>query len=380
MFNENAPTAFAPPEREEWREVNNETKEVAEHPLIRQLIDLVPDVFLILNPYRQIVYCNTRFLEALGVDRIEDVSGMRPGEALHCVHANDDGGCGTTEYCVYCGAVNSILKSQENHDIIACDECRIIAEGNTAFNFKVWAKNLTLDGENYTFFVARDISHEKRRALLERTFFHDIMNTAGGIQGIVAMLKDVQQDELDEFLALATTTANTLIEEIKAQRDLLAAETGELKLATSACDVSSILREVRDIYANHEVGIGKEIVIAPESVDTTIQTDPRLLKRVIGNMTKNALEATGLGNTVTLGASETPDGLKLYVHNVEVIPQSVRMQVFQRSFSTKSPDRGIGTYSIKLLGENYLKGKVDFESEQGKGTTFHIILPTVGGD
>ena len=375
MLNENAPTAFAPPEREEAQKIQCETKEVERLPLIRQLIDLVPDVFLILNPCRQIVYCNAKFLEALGVERVEDVSGMRPGEALHCVHANDEGGCGTSEHCVYCGAVNSILQSQENHDITACDECRIIAEGNTAFNFKVWATNLTLDGEDYTFFVARDISNEKRRTLLERTFFHDIMNTAGGIQGIVAILRDVQRDELDEFLALATTTANTLIEEIKAQRDLLAAETGELNLETTTCDTLSILHDIRDIYSNHEVGMGKEVVIASDSVNMPIQTDPRLLKRVVGNMTKNALEATELGHTVTLGAAETSDGVKLYVHNMEIMPESVKMQVFQRSFSTKGADRGIGTYSIKLLGENYLEGKVGFESEEGKGTTFHITLP-----
>lgn len=53
----------------------------------------------------------------------------------------------------------------------------------------------------------------------------------------------------------------------------------------------------------------------------------------------------------------------------------VQAQVFQRSFSTKGNDRGLGTYSMKLFGENYLKGKVYFQSDADKGTTFFLALP-----
>jgi len=54
------------------------------------------------------------------------------------------------------------------------------------------------------------------------------------------------------------------------------------------------------------------------------------------------------------------------------MPAEIQMQIFQRSFSTKGSDRGIGTYSIKLLAENYLKGKVDFSSNESEGTIFWV--------
>jgi signal transduction histidine kinase len=59
------------------------------------------------------------------------------------------------------------------------------------------------------------------------------------------------------------------------------------------------------------------------------------------------------------------------------MPESVRLQVFKRSFSTKGSDRGLGTYSIKLLTENYLGGEVGFASEEGNGTTFWVKLPAL---
>jgi sensor histidine kinase regulating citrate/malate metabolism len=52
------------------------------------------------------------------------------------------------------------------------------------------------------------------------------------------------------------------------------------------------------------------------------------------------------------------------------------MQLFQRSFSTKAATgRGVGTYSMRLLGEQYLGGRVEFTSREPDGTTFTLILP-----
>ena len=51
------------------------------------------------------------------------------------------------------------------------------------------------------------------------------------------------------------------------------------------------------------------------------------------------------------------------------------MQFFQRSFSTKSSGRGLGTYIMKLLSERYLDGKVSFASTEDDGTTFYASFP-----
>jgi signal transduction histidine kinase len=58
------------------------------------------------------------------------------------------------------------------------------------------------------------------------------------------------------------------------------------------------------------------------------------------------------------------------------MPRHVQQQLFQRSFSTKGGGRGLGTYSIKLLSERYLKGDVSFVSSQAEGTTFTVRFPS----
>jgi sensor histidine kinase regulating citrate/malate metabolism len=78
---------------------------------------------------------------------------------------------------------------------------------------------------------------------------------------------------------------------------------------------------------------------------------------------------------VTLGWSERDGGIEFAVHNPTVMPEEVQLQLFQRSFTTKGVGRGIGTYSMKLLGETYLAGRVAFDSHPETGTTFTLWLP-----
>ena len=110
-----------------------------------------------------------------------------------------------------------------------------------------------------------------------------------------------------------------------------------------------------------------------------IWTDEVLLGRVIGNLIKNALEASASGQTVTVAFENKRQPL-FAIHNPSVMPEAVQLQMFQRSFSTRrGRGRGIGSYSVKLLTEKYLKGKVWFVSRETEGTTFFVALPSPSG-
>lgn len=103
-------------------------------------------------------------------------------------------------------------------------------------------------------------------------------------------------------------------------------------------------------------------------------TDRNLLQRVLINLLKNALEETEPAGTVTAGIRNAGNKIIFWVKSEQVMPENVRMQLFKRSFSTKGTGRGIGTYSIRLLTENYLKGEAGFISNESLGTVFSIEL------
>jgi signal transduction histidine kinase len=143
----------------------------------------------------------------------------------------------------------------------------------------------------------------------------------------------------------------------------------------AAVNVLRLLRELAGLYSRHPAAAGRQVRVAPLSVEAVFETDARLLGRVLGNLVKNALEAAGVGATVTLGCDQGPDGLLFSVHNPECMPPEVQLQIFNRSFTTKGAGRGLGTYSVKLLAEKCLRGRVHFTSLPEQGTTFFVLLP-----
>ena len=166
-----------------------------------------------------------------------------------------------------------------------------------------------------------------------------------------------------------------LINEIQSQKTLLAAETNELILRVSEFRGMEVLELVAGAFRHHPVGENRTVRIAPESEDFLLASDRTLLARVMGNLVKNALEASDKGQTVTLGCRHNGLEAAFWCHNPKCMPREVQLQMFKRSFSTKGSGRGIGTYSVKLLTERYLKGHVSFVSSQETRTVFTVTWP-----
>jgi len=148
-----------------------------------------------------------------------------------------------------------------------------------------------------------------------------------------------------------------------------------LTVRMTALDSVAMLEDVRKTFAGQSCAEGREVRIDAHAEPVAFESDRTLLRRVLGNMLKNALEATDAGHTVTLGCDRSKDELRLWVHNPTDMPEDVRRQVFQRSFTTKGAGRGLGTYSMKLLAEHYLNGRVSFTGAPEDGTTFMAFLP-----
>ena len=210
---------------------------------------------------------------------------------------------------------------------------------------------------------------------IERVFFHDLINTAGGLNGLLTILKtEADPEEISELINKAEEASQTILEEIMSYSKLRAAEDGEIVVRIERVGTGELIRSAISRIGFHEVGQNKKIDIDAHSADIDIETDKLLLQRILINLLKNALEATEANGTVGIMVVEKNDKLIISVKNDGVMPDEVRAQVFQRSFSTKGRDRGLGTYSVRLMAENYLKGRASFKSTVAEGTIFSVEL------
>lgn len=368
------PTEFAPAELADPADLRRQIGAAARNFDANSLPGAVPALLLILNAQRQIVYANQSVLTLLKLDQAIDLLGKRPGEAFHCVHAlAAPQGCGTTAFCRTCGAVRAILTAQQGRPDV--QECRIIAAGDEALDLRIWTTPMEINGEKFTIFAVLDIRDEKRRRALERIFFHDIMNVAAGLRGFTDLLEASQPDDARRFQAMIRDLAGKLIEDIQAQRDLANAENNDLVSHPVPVQSRAMIAEVAAMYKHLADAKGVVIALASAAPELAFSSDKVLLRRVLGNLAKNAVEASQPGDTVTLDCRDAGACVEFSVHNPGAIPPDVQLQLFQRSFSTKGAGRGLGTYSVKLLTERYLQGTVAFSSSAEQGTLFTVRYP-----
>ena len=160
------------------------------------------------------------------------------------------------------------------------------------------------------------------------------------------------------------------------QQDLVYAENGNLSVNPEEIRINTIISSVYNLYADHNISIGKNLIKQYLAIDHFIITDPTLLIRSLGNLVKNALEAIRKGETVCISAEMNDRSVLFKINNDRIISPNIQLHIFQRSFSTKANSgRGIGTYSVKLIVEQYLNGKVRFISNDKEQTTFIIEVP-----
>ena len=111
-------------------------------------------------------------------------------------------------------------------------------------DLQVTAVPLDLDADRYAICTVSDIGAQKRRRVLERLFFHDVLNTAVGVKGLVEMLMETEGEQAVEIRGMLLTTAATLVEQIQSQRLLTVAENRDLTVTLQPLESLAFLRGI----------------------------------------------------------------------------------------------------------------------------------------
>ncbi|MBN2684421.1 MAG: HAMP domain-containing histidine kinase [Pontiellaceae bacterium] len=365
-------TFYAPAERTGDDELNEEIELITNSPVVAGLLQTVSGLLAVVNEQRQVVACNDKLLAELGIEDPHALLGLRPGEILKCVHAHEKpAGCGTTKYCSSCGAAIAMVTSFETN---ACSERLCALKTDTdEIALKVRSQPITLDGRRFLLLFLQDESRKELQASLERTFFHDIGNTLHIMKGISDLLFE---DQPSKDIAAIKKATDRLLEEVIMQRKLMDDCALHYDPKKEEVDAAEVFEELRSEMEQHPAAKKKNLALSVSDTNLHLHTDRPMLMRVLSNMLINACEATPPGGTIRLELERRDNRVEFSVWNHQAIPPEIQRRIFQRHFSTKNqPGRGIGTYSTKLFGEKFLRGKVSFTSSPERGTTFRFALP-----
>ena len=129
-----------------------------------------------------------------------------------------------------------------------------------------------------------------------------------------------------------------------------------------------------------------QILKAGVAVETELEPDaPRVLgvanqlEMALINLTVNALYAMGRGGRLQIRTRSAGSNVEISVtDNGCGIPQAIRSKIFQPFVTTRPEGQGtgLGLSTVLRIVERH-GGRIDFTTEEGKGTTFRVTLPAM---
>ena len=142
----------------------------------------------------------------------------------------------------------------------------------------------------------------------------------------------------------------------------------------TATDLEEVIKDLLLLKSNVPENV--KVSIHVENDSKNIMVDADLLKRILGNLVTNAVQAMPKGGNLSVYAYRESDDCVITVKDTGVgIPEEAKGRIFTPLFTTKSKGQGLGLAVVERLTAA-LGGTVTFESQEGKGTTFMVRLPT----
>lgn len=214
---------------------------------------------------------------------------------------------------------------------------------------------------------------------------HELRTPLTSIKGYANILISGKLGEVNEpvkeRLAKIDKHSNKLTKLVNDLLDIARIESGRVEMVPKTIAVKDLLDGVADLVRPQmkEKGLALDIRIAPGIRDVT--ADVGQLERVFINLLSNAIKYTPPGGSITVTASADHDHYRFDVADTGVgIPPEDQPKLFQEFFRANNqttPEQtgtGLGLSLVKRIVEAH-RGRIWFESQSNKGTTFSFTLP-----
>lgn len=211
---------------------------------------------------------------------------------------------------------------------------------------------------------------------------HEIRTPLNAIVGFSDMLAnepEFSNEERQEFVDIINTNTKLLLKLVGDVLELSRIESGNLSFTFQR---ESVCRLLDDVYQTHSLLIRPPLQFLKDfpPEDVQVNVDPMRLTQVLTNFLNNANKFTK-GGSIRLGYC-CPSGMSevhLYVEDTGIgIPHSEQKMIFERFYKRSEFSQGVGLgLSICVLIVEKMGGRIELQSEEGRGSRFTVLLPCI---
>jgi len=246
-----------------------------------------------------------------------------------------------------------------------------------------------LQGHNMgTVTVLEDLSHllelERMRNEFVGMVSHELRAPLSAIEqmiNVVLMKEDLGEKERN-FLTRAKERIKGLMDLINKLLEVSRIEAGMAIQRREPLDLKEVVQRVVDLLQGEAINKGLTLSLElPQDPLPPILGDPQGLEGVFVNLLSNAIKYTPNGGKITVSIGLEGDYLRVSVSDTGVgIPKEDLPKIFDKFYRVRTRETrqvigtGLGLAIVKGIVEAHL-GKIEVESEVGKGSTFTVYLP-----
>lgn len=209
---------------------------------------------------------------------------------------------------------------------------------------------------------------------------HDLRSPLTSVQGVLELVKDeiLQDDKLKE---LVKDIDQSIKENVHVIEDLLAWAKDQLSGMELESEVVEVKPLIKDLLTSQSfVAIKKEVTLVSKISGQQIQGDSNAIRIIFRNLISNAIKYSEKGDTIEVDAKEYGEMVTIMVKDNGIgIPKESAQKIFNSRTWTREGTKnekgsGFGLSMAKEFVEK-MDGRIWFESEEGKGTTFFVEFP-----
>ena len=244
-------------------------------------------------------------------------------------------------------------------------------------------------GESWALFVLHDITKQKKLEALRKDFVanvsHELRTPLSIIKGYAETLvdghRDMRFEDRDQFLRTILRHSERLSSLLEDILTLSRLESKNPGLHRELVLINALVSSIVDDFRSRPPAREHVFELNMDSVIPELLLDPLKLTQVFENLLGNAVKYTAKGSHIRIAVRRKGPELELRVaDDGPGIPASDLPHIFERFYrvdkgrSREKGGTGLGLSIVKHIIQLH-GGRVWAESEQGKGTTFIIVLP-----